>query len=124
MLSPKASGPVSLTGTQARYAYSVSACLGQLRHQLGGVHNLHELLPKRPRLGGLLRRENTDRLEIEQGVGFTALAGGLLQGDPCDNTGERRQSAQEPGGVFQKPWLAGDGDADQQRKDALGPQQE
>ena len=72
----------------------------------------------------LFRAESTDRLEVEQGVGLALFAGGLLQGDLCDHTGDWGQGTQQPGGVFQEPGLAGDRDTNQQRDDAVGPQQE
>ena len=88
----------------------ILAGLGQLRHHLSSVHDLHELLPERLCLGRFLRAESADRLEVEQGVGLTLLAGGFLQGDLCDHAADRRQGTQQPSGVFQEPSFASHGD--------------
>ena len=113
-----------IPAAKQRYrAIIVLAGLGQLRHHLGGAHDLHELLPERPGLGSFLRAEIADRLEVKQCVGLTLLTGSLLQRNLCDHAADRRQSTQQAGGVFQKPGLAGHGNTHQQRNDAVGPEQ-
>lgn len=95
----------------------------QLRQQLGGVHHHHKLLTKRFCLGRLLGAESSNCLEVEQRIGLPRLAGGLLQCDPGDNATDGRQGTEQPGGVFQKPGLAGYGNTHQQRNNIIGPQQ-
>ena len=46
--------------------------------------------------------ENACCLEVEQGVGLALLAGGLLQGNLCDYTGNWCQGTQQAGGIFQE----------------------
>ena len=122
----KIKGPASLRKAETPGHCSIPYLTGvcQLRHELGGVHDLHELAPKLPGPGRFLRSERPDRLKVEQRIGLALLAGGLLQGDLRDHAADRCQGAQKPGGVFQEPGLAGDRDTHQKGDNAARPQQE